>query len=390
MHYQYLQLYDKKKTLFLFLVQLSLKGIFIMKVLFVASSLSYGGAEKMIAFVANGLCERKHKILIVNLLEEPDEVQKLDTNIQIEHIKTASIRYIDKIDRIRQLRRYIKKEKPDAIITFKSTPTWITCVANMFMHIPIIFSERGDPNIENLKRPRTYLYWKMINHCAGAVFQTEGAKEYYEKELQDRSVVIPNPVDPILNDNCNKEIEEKAIVSFGRFENRQKRYDVMIDAFDIFYKTHKDYILKLYGTGEDEQIIRKWVINKNIQDVVKFMGYTGKPYKQMKNGNIFLITSDYEGISNAMLEAMAAGYPVISTDCSPGGARMVIQNRHNGLLAPIGDCQKIAEALCCFADDDDLRWECAKRAKEVTVRFNPDKIMNEWEKYVIETTEKAR
>ncbi len=354
-----------------------------MKILFVASSLSYGGAEKMLAFVANGLCRRKHIVTIANLLEEKEEVQELSPSISVERIESGSLRYVEKVKKIIGLRAYMQSVKPDLIVTFKSTPAWITCLATKKLHIPVIYSERGDPYIENLKQWRTYPYWKLINHAAGAVFQTYGAKEYFEKGLQERSTVIPNPVAPVSFDNQKDGLEDKTVVSFGRFENFQKRYDVMIDAFSLFYKMHPEYKLKLYGTGEDEQAIRQWVIDKGLQDAVQFLGYAGKPYKEMKPGNIFLITSDFEGISNAMLEAMAAGFPVVSTDSSPGGARMVIQNRENGLLVPVGDSKKVAEALSEFADDKQLRDKCAMNARNVAFRFAPDKILEQWENYLI-------
>lgn len=361
-----------------------------MKVMFAASSLSYGGAEKMLAFVANGLSKRNHAVSIANLLEEKEEVQSLDPNIKVGHIQARNVRYVEKIDKILKLREFIQSDKPDVIVAFKSTPAWIACLAAKHLRIPVVFSERGDPYVENLKRWRTYPYWKLINHAAGAVFQTYGAKEYFEKGLQERSAVIPNPVAPVLCGDQKGDLEDKAVVSFGRFENFQKRYDVMIDAFSLFHKTHPEYILKLYGTGEDEQAVRQWVNDKDLQDAVQFLGYAGKPYKEMKPGNIFLITSDFEGISNAMLEAMAAGFPVVSTDSSPGGARMVIQDRENGLLAPVGDSKKVAEALSEFADDKQLRNKCAMNAKDVVIRFAPEKIMDQWENYLLHVCDKNK
>lgn len=361
-----------------------------MKVLFVASSLSYGGAEKMLAFVANGLCNRKHIVHIANLLEEQEEVQQLVPEIKVKKIITGNTRYIEKIEKIINLRRYILSEKFDVIVAFKSTPAWITCLAANHLNIPVVFSERSDPYIENLKRLRTFPYWKMINHAAGAVFQTCGARDYFDKGLQERSAVIPNPVFPANRERNTDAPEDRSIVSIGRFENRQKRYDVMLDAFSIFHASHPEYQLKLYGTGEDEQQIRQWVKDKGLQESVQFMGYAGTPYKQMQNGNIFLITSDYEGISNAMLEAMAAGYPVVSTDSSPGGARMVIQNKENGLLVPAGDSKRAAEALSEYADNPDLRQKCAEAARDVSQRFEPNRILEQWETYLLKTMEQYK
>lgn len=359
-----------------------------MNVLFVTSSLSYGGAAKMLVFVANGLCEQGNTVCIANLMEVAEEIQTLSPSIRIERITSTRKRYIDKLQKIFSLRKTIRVFKPDIIVSFKSTPTWMTCAANVFLHIPIVFSERGDPYRENLKRPRTYVYWKMINSVSGAVFQTYGAKECYEEKLQRVATVIPNPVFEVLKHSQSG--YEKAIVSFGRFENKQKRYDIMIDAFEKFHKTHKEYKLKLYGTGEDETLIKKWVAEKKLEDCVVFLGYTNKPYNLMNYGNIFLITSDYEGIANSMLEAMAAGFPVVSTDSSPGGAKMVIENGENGFLVPVRDSKRIADALSVLADDKILYEKCATNARQVTTRFEPQKILQEWSEYLIAIAKRGR
>ena len=88
-----------------------------------------------------------------------------------------------------------------------------------------------------------------------------------------------------------------------------------------------------------------------------------------------------------MLEAMAAGFPVISTDSSPGGARLVIQNKENGLLVPTGDIKAIADALSLFANDTSLRERCAANAKSITKRFAPQKILDLWEEYLLSVIE---
>jgi glycosyltransferase involved in cell wall biosynthesis len=98
---------------------------------------------------------------------------------------------------------------------------------------------------------------------------------------------------------------------------------------------------------------------------------------------MFLITSDYEGIANAMLEAMAVGLPVVSTDSSPGGARMVITDHVDGLLAPVGDCEKITVAMCEYAANPELAQTCGNNAKNVIRRFDPQVIIDAWEEYCV-------
>ena len=114
------------------------------------------------------------------------------------------------------------------------------------------------------------------------------------------------------------------------------------------------------------------------------MGLTTNPMKAIANEGIFIITSDFEGISNSLLEAMAVGLPCVSTDHSPGGARLLIQDHVNGLLAPVGDSAALANALSEFANSIELSMKCGIKATEVIDRFKDEKIIDMWESYIYE------
>ena len=224
----------------------------------------------------------------------------------------------------------------------------------------------------------------MIDSSRGGVFQTEGARNFYGKRLQKRGIVIPNPI--FVNEeipNIDYYEREKSVVSVARLDNNQKRFDVMLDAFKLFSNKHPDYILKLYGKGDDENLIKRWVEEHNLSDKVKFMGLTSQPIVDIAHDGMFLITSDFEGISNSLLEAMAVGLPCVSTDHTPGGARLLIQDHENGLLAPIGDAKALAEAMCEFASNPELAKKCGNNAKKVIERFDPKKIIDMWENYIL-------
>ena len=138
----------------------------------------------------------------------------------------------------------------------------------------------------------------------------------------------------------------------------------------------------LYGRGVDEGDVKEWCGILGLEKKVRFMGLTTNPMQDISNASIFLITSDYEGISNSLLEAMAVGLPCVSTDSSPGGARMLIKDHVNGLLVPVGDVEAIAKALCEFAEDPVLASKCGKNAKNVIRRFDANTIIDMWESYV--------
>lgn len=356
-----------------------------MKILFITNSLGFGGAEKMLTFVANSLAQRGHNVGIANLNAVPSYVnthrRAVDDAISVYTLERegqvsnkANFKFILKI---------AKAQKPDIIIGFTEYPNLYAKMAGAVLGIPSIMSERGDPARTAVTTLKNKLVIELINRSKGGVFQTEGAKNFYGRGLQKRGKVIPNPI--FINDeipSVNYAEREKTVVSVGRLDNEQKRYDVMLDAFKIFSDKHPDYILKLYGKGSDEEAIRNWAVERNLENKVRFMGLTTQPMVDIARDGMFLITSDYEGISNSLLEAMAVGLPCVSTDHTPGGARLLIQSGENGLLAPIGDAQGLADAMGRFAEDAQLAEKCGERAKEVVTRFAPDRIIDMWEEYL--------
>ncbi len=356
------------------------------RIVFITNSIGFGGAEKMLTFVANSLSDRGHNCAIVNLGAVPEYVNVYKQNID-EDIDVFNVR-----DRIQQKKRkaeikivaqYAKKFKADVIIGFTNFPNMYAVAVGKKLRIPSIMSERGDPakTLPNTLKDR--ILKVIIDSATGGVFQTDGAKAFYGKGLQKRGLVIPNPIF-IKGEvpNVPYEKHEKTVVSVGRLDNEQKRLDVMVHAFSIFVKNHPYYSLKIYGSGDDESVVRQWCTDLNIQDKVHFMGVTKTPMQDIANAGMFLITSDYEGISNSLLEAMAVGLPCVSTDHTPGGARLLITDHENGLLAPMGDADALAMAMCEFADNPNLARKCGNNARDVINRFEPQKIIDMWENYI--------
>lgn len=262
-------------------------------------------------------------------------------------------------------------------------PNFYAKVASIFTGVPSIMTERGDPYVTITNGIKDKILLKFINSSKGAVFQTKGASEFYSKRLQERGTVIPNAIFLTVKENSEKRLvdRDKTVVYVGRFQNIQKRMDVLLRGFKLFLNNHPDYILKMYGSGETDYV-KSLISDLGIEDSVKLMGAVKNPMSKIMNDGMYVLTSDYEGIPNSLLEAMAIGLPCISTDCTPGGARLLIQDGINGQLIPRDDPKVLCDAMSKFAYDRLFAQNCGKEAQKVLERFSKDKIGKMWVDYI--------
>lgn len=351
--------------------------------LFVTPCLSFAGAEKILCWVADEFANVGYKVQIVNLnlvgnnsyfKRKPlENVEVVDLNI--EYKKGLNNYY-----RVKKIAKIAKQNNAEAIIAFTRYPCILAVLAGKWVKIPVITSERGDP-YQYKKGIRNKIGFLILNKADGCVFQTENAMKAYSEKLIKRSRVIPNPV---FNNGLNhwKDNNGLNVISVGRLDNYQKRYDVMIKGFSIFVKSHPEYSLEIFGKGLDEKMIMNIAKNSGASSKIYFRGLTTNTTAELLKARIFLITSDFEGIPNSLLEAMAIGMPVISTTCSPGGAEFLIKDHKNGLLVSCGDPEAVAAALSEFADNTKLLLTCAQNAYDTANQFNPQRIFIEWKRYV--------
>jgi len=178
-------------------------------------------------------------------------------------------------------------------------------------------------------------------------------------------------------------IDSKNEISFvGRFEIKQKRQDIMLKAFHLVQKEIKDIKLVFYGDGEDVNVIKTMVNNLKLNDKIVFRGKVDNVESHIYNSKLFVLTSDYEGIPNSLIEAMSLGLPCISTDCDPGGARLLIKDNINGLLVPKGDEKKIAEAILFLLRNPVSAYKIGQEARKILEEYSEDKIIYLWKTYI--------
>lgn len=360
-----------------------------MKILFTISCLSYGGAEKNLVLIANYLSER-HEVVICNFNEHPtrqvlnNEIKYFEKNVEQTKGKFGWIAL--RRHQYSFLKEVCIQEEPDIIVSFLPMPNALAVLCGKKLNIPVVISERADPFQKMSKLDR--IIHTVYNHADGAVFQTNGAKEFYSKKLQMKSVVIPNPVvnthSEILHDYYNS---KKEIVSVGRFEIIQKRQDILLRAGNIVFEKYPDYRIVFWGDGPDEIRVKELAKELGIDSKVIFGGVTDRVLEKLNQSEIFVLSSDYEGIPNVLIEAMSIGMPCVATDCSPGGAKMLLEDGKIGKLVDCGNYEDLAKKIIYFIENREKEIEYGNNAKKSINRFSYSKLMDQWEQYLIKCSE---
>lgn len=342
-----------------------------MKLLFVTNSLYGGGSEKMLVQLANYMCSRGHDVTILSYIKNGEE--RVDPAINLLFLKNNSV-----LMSIIRIRKIIKALEPSAVISFEYSVNICTCLASFALHKKIIISERNDPS-----RVGGTFFKKRIRNLSycfatALVCQTNDAKAYFPQRIQKKASVIMNPVSSGLPFGSNTNARKKEIVNFCRL-HKQKNIPLLIDAFDLFYTAHPDYVLKIYGDGPEKDALLAYAKTKRSKDNIFFLEAIDNVHFFVSNSSMFVSSSDYEGLSNSMIEAMAIGLPTIATDCPCGGARMVIKDGVNGFLTPVNDAILMCQKMCRIAESPELAKELSTNAIKLRTELSPAKIMPMWE-----------
>ena len=347
-----------------------------MKVIFVNSSLSGGGSERVMTLLANQMAKDGYEVIMVLCIHN-EEVYSLEQKVKAYYLQETNSNGLKmRITRLRGLRNVLKSENPEIIISFMSQINIYSLIASLGLKKKVIVSERADPKqrskihrlIENI------LYTFFAEHI---VFQTEYVKKFFNHIIKKKSSVIANPID--ISGLClYSGKRERSIAGIGRLTN-QKNFRLLIDAFSDFDKKKCGYTLHIFGDGPLLEELKQLVSEKNLTQKVIFHGYVNNITQQIHKFGMYVSTSNFEGISNAMLESMAMGIPTVCTDCPVGGARMMIQDGINGLLIPMNDKEALVEAMIKIAENDDMAAQISMEAMRIRENLNLTKIAWKWE-----------
>ena len=348
-------------------------------IIFILPSLSGGGAERVIYSLSEEFINKYNDNVSICLLRNDSIEYEINNKIKIIKKYVVSNSKFKKIKTIMNLRKLMVENKNSIFISFLTNENIYLTFSSLGIKTHIIVSERNDPylTIKGSLKKKIVNWLYGIKQCKSIVFQTEGAKSFYSVKNQRKGVIISNPVKSNLPERCIGE-RTKEIVTFARLEP-QKNYPLLIKSFKKFSIDFPDYTLGIYGKGSMEQSLKELARELKIDKKVKFYGFDSRLHEKIVNSAMFVLSSDYEGLSNSMLEAMAMGLPCVCTDCSPGGARMFIKNNYNGILVKVNDIQGMYEGMCKIASDNSFSNEISKNAYKIRNELTLNKIAEQWE-----------
>jgi glycosyltransferase involved in cell wall biosynthesis len=348
----------------------------------VTSGLGAGGAERVIAQLAARWTDAGARVSLVTF-DSPDDpiFHPLKDDVEVHRLalhapgkSSVVTRFWLQFRRVRAVRRFSKRARPDVVIAFLTKVNLIALMANFGTRIPVVACERNNP-----ERQDTHPLWNRIlywfyGRAALIVCQTKGSIRCIPERLHDKVVVIPNPVVPF---GGRGDTSGFTIAAVGRL-TPQKGFDLLIDAFARIAERHPLWTLDIWGEGAERAALESQVRDAKLENRIRLRGQSERPGSWLDETAAFILSSRYEGFPNVLGEAMAAGLPVVATRCDFGPAEM-IEDGKTGLLVETESVEALSDAIDRLLADASLRADLGREAALDMRRYGADLVNQLWE-----------
>lgn len=321
------------------------------RIMFTIPTLGTGGAERVASILANYF-SKTNEVEFFVFEQSNVERYHIDKCVAIKQANVAVKRgnklrvimnYVTSFAKQRKaLREEIIRFKPDVVISFLPKADMLTYTVAKKIDFVWIPSERNDPMARS-KAERSIL--NFIYRSANVlVCQTKRVSEYYESHGVKKTSVIRNPLILKETPNVPVDVDESYFVSVGRLD-KQKNFEMLINAFaDAVRKCKCTDKLLILGEGPEHEKLNEQIKALGMMEAIILIGRTNDVNTYLKGAKAFILSSDYEGLPNAMLEAMAMGLPIISTDFFTGAARELV-SKENGIIISVNNRQEMTFAI---------------------------------------------
>ena len=353
------------------------------KILFVLPRMGGGGAERVTALVANALSKQGNDVTLFTLvggesfypLEAGITYKSVDITVNRKNnLTTYASEAVALPKSFFAIRKLIKNGHYDIVISMLVETDIIVGACKwtglQFMHV---CSERNDPT----RRSRNQL--RILNSIYSKanlfISQSNMVADYYKDIPKNKKVVISNPINPETLPERPKSLT-KRVVAVGKLMD-QKNFPLLINSFALIVNDFDDYVLDIYGEGERRPQLEKLIRSLKMEDKIRLLGASKQVQHDIADAELFVMSSDYEGFPNVLLEAMAIGIPVISTDFATGVARELV-GEENGFIVPVGSVEGMANAIKRMLSEDSLRQQMGINNREKAKNYYTSEIIKKW------------
>ena len=320
------------------------------KILIAIGSLSNGGAERVVSVWASQLADCGYDVSLLLFVRQEDEYPISD-KVKLYTVADTTKDYLalSYISRYKKIRSIIKRIGPDYIIPFLGNmQLWMMC-ASIGLGCKKVETIRLNPWVYSKHHNlfKRILIQVCYNTAQKIIIQASDQQPWFSKRNQKKCILIPNPISQVYKQSYREDISQEVVnfVAAGRVDS-QKNYPMMIDAFASVVKQYPDVKLKIFGKGTDAytKSLQDRINALGMQDHILLMGRSSQINEEYKKSDVFLMSSDYEGLPNALMEAMASRLICISTDCKTGPCDL-IEEGVNGYMTPVGDSKAFADTI---------------------------------------------
>lgn len=342
-----------------------------------------GGAERVIQQLIQYMQINGYQVELILIYDKPIQY-KIHPDCKVSVIRISkSLKVFDKLQRYAVVRKLVKKGNFDIVLSMPEEIGIYVLLALLGLNIPVVVSERNDPRRMPQKNISRFLRQVAYPFASGFVFQTQMAASFFSKKIQSKGIVLPNPLDTERLKAPFEGRREELVIGAGRLED-QKNFPLLIDAFVLFHATHQDYRLVIYGEGSQHEKLMALIKSKELDGgIIELAGRTDDLVGKMQKASMFVLSSDFEGMPNVLIEAMAMGVPSISTDCPAGGSAELINDGENGILVPTNNVNAMCKAMAKIADDEKFANALGRHAIELRGRLNAEHVCEEWIDYLL-------
>jgi len=282
--------------------------------------------------------------------------------------------------RFDKLRNIWKELNPDIILSFMGKNNVMALATAKDLGIPVLVSVRALPRLEYESLPLRIAMRYYFPKAAGVILQTRGAKSFFPKKIQEKSVILKNFINPDFIGKTYTGKRNKRIVCVGRIDEN-KNQEMLIKAFSVISPIFPAVDLYIYGDGPLRKDLEMQVKNRNLGGRIKFMGNVDNIADEIREAKLFVLPSKTEGMPNALIEAMCLGIPCLATACDYGPSE-IIKDRKTGVLVEEGNINELVYMLAVALNDYEKTYLMGFHGSRIQEEYKPEVVGGQWKDYI--------